>query len=98
MKSGRSGTPLQLGLNVATLGVVGLVAWYLHGSREVNAYQALQQMHTRNSLAMGQLLEDSAAYARTDPSIIPLLQQLSGRGRPSGATSAPAPANLKPSR
>lgn len=90
----KSASPLRLlrwAVAATTTGVLGLVGWYMMESREMGAHQQAAAVHTQNSLALGQLLEESAKYAQKDPSIIPLLNQLAGRA-PAPASPSPAPA------
>jgi hypothetical protein len=90
----KSASPLRLlqaAVATSTAGVLALVAWYLIESREVGAHQQMATVHTQNSLALGQLLEEAVQYSRKDPSIIPLLNYLGGRN-PGPAAQNPAPA------
>lgn len=92
MKSASPSRLLQSAVATSTAGVLGLVGWYLMESREMGAHQQVATTHTQNSLALGQLLEEAVQYSRKDPSIIPLLNQMSGRGPgPSVQNPAPAP-------
>ena len=60
-------------------------------SREMGAHQQAATAHTQNSLALGQLLEEAVQYSKKDPSIIPLLNHLAGKGEvPSAQPSTPA--------
>jgi hypothetical protein len=77
---------LVLGLGVvATLLAAGL---YLHESRIAGGQQAVAQMVSQNATALGQLLNESVAYSRTDPSIVPLLERISGRSAGTNVRSA----------
>lgn len=91
MKSASSLRLLQAAVTASTAGVLALVGWYMMESREVGAHQQMATVHTQNSLALGQLLEEAVQYSRKDPSIIPLLNSLGGRG-PGPAVQNPAPA------
>lgn len=91
MKSASPLRLLQAAVATSTAGVLALVAWYLIESREVGAHQQMATVHTQNSLALGQLLEEAVQYSRKDPSIIPLLNYLGGRN-PGPAAQNPAPA------
>lgn len=97
MKSADSQRMLQWSVHLGTLGVLGLVLWYVHESREVSNHRKLSAMHTQNGLALSQVLEEASAYSKRDPSVIPLLNQIMARasGAPAAA-AAPAPAASKP--
>ena len=91
VKSDSPSRLLQAAVAASTAGVLALVAWYVIESREFGAHQHVATSHTQNSLALGQLLEEAVQYSRKDPSIIPLLNYLGGRG-PVPAAQNPAPA------
>lgn len=91
MKSTSTSRVLQAAVVASTAGVLALVGWYVVESREMGAHQQASTAYTQNSLALGQLLEEAVQYSRKDPSIIPLLNQLSGRS-PGPAAQSPAPA------
>lgn len=78
---------------LATLLVAG---FYFHESRIAGGQQAVAQMVAQNATALSMLLNESMAYSRTDPSIIPLLERLSGRS--AGTNARPAAVNPNPNR
>lgn len=83
-----------LGVGVSTtLIVVGL---YVHESRIAGGQQAIAQMVSQNATALSMLLNESVAYSRTDPTIVPLLERLSGRT--AGTNARPAAATPSPNR
>ncbi len=94
MKSFDSPRTLQWCVHFGTLGVLGLVLWYVHESRELSGHQKLSAAHTQNGMALGQVLEGAAAYSQRDPSVVPLLNQIVARasGAPTSAPVAPGPA------
>lgn len=100
MKSFDSPKTLQWSVNLGTAGVLGLVLWYVHESREFSGHRKLSAAHTQNGFALGQVLEQAALYSQKDPSVIPLLNQIVGRASPpsSPAASTAVPAAPTPNR
>ncbi|GEM_PF-2892973 len=78
---------------LTTLIVAGL---YIHESRIAGGQQAVAQMVSQNATALSMLLNESVAYSRTDPTIVPLLERLSGRT--AGTNARPAAATPNPNR
>lgn len=88
MKESNPDRFVQWGINLSTLALVGMVGWYVHESRVASGHQKLVAGHAQNSMAMAQVLQEAAAYAQRDPSIIPVLNKLSGQPT-SGPAAAP---------
>lgn len=88
MKESNADRLVQWGINLATLALIGMVIWYVQGSRLVSGHQQLVAGHGQNSMALAQLLQEASAYAQRDPSIIPLLNKLTGRPVPGPANAS----------
>jgi hypothetical protein len=96
VKSASPSRLLQAAVVVSTMGVLGLVGWYMVESREMGAHQQTATAHTQNSLALGQLIEEAIQYSKKDPSIVPLLNHLAGR--PEAASAQPSAPAVNPAR
>ena len=52
------------------------VGWYFRGSREAVAHQGIAQLHSQWLMGLNMLVADAQNYAKTDPSISPLLASI----------------------
>ncbi len=83
-------------LGVGVLATLLASGFYVYESRIAGGQQAVAQMVSQNATALSMLLNDSVAYSRTDPSIVPLLERLSGRT--AGTNARPAAVTPNPNR
>lgn len=78
-------------IRLATWGVVAAliasVAWYFRATREGLEQQGVAQAHSQWVMGLNLLVADAQAYAKTDSSIVPLLNSiLSTNPPPQGGT------------
>lgn len=85
---------LRQATTLATLVTLGFVGWYIVDSRELSRQQQTAVIHSQNTMAMSQLVQELGAMAQKDASIAPLLARLSTRAtgnNPAGATNSSTP-------
>lgn len=76
-------------IRFATWGVVVAlilsVAWFFRATREGLDQQAIAQVHSQWLMGLNLLVADAQAYAKTDASIVPLLNSILATNSPAQA-------------
>ncbi len=76
-------------IRFATWGVVVAlilsVAWFFRATREGLDQQAIAQVHSQWLMGLNLLVADAQAYAKTDASIVPLLNSILATNPPAQA-------------
>ena len=76
-------------IRFATWGVVAAlivsVAWFFRATREGLDQQAIAQVHSQWLMGLNLLVADAQAYAKTDASIVPLLNSILATNPPAQA-------------
>lgn len=70
-------------------GLIVVVGWYFRSTREGLGQQAVAQAHQQYLTGLNLLIADVQTYAKTNASIIPLLNSLAASNAPAGNTANP---------
>lgn len=80
-------TLLSAVMILSACATAALCFWYLQCTRRHNALQHEVEVITRNRTVMQGMLNDAMEYSKTNPAILPVLQNVSSRTR---GTNSPA--------
>lgn len=71
----------------AICALIGCIGWYYRATREGLDQQAVAQSHSQYLMALNLLVADAQSYAKTNASIIPLLNSLTNNQAPAAPPS-----------